>query len=89
MIVSTQDDDAQEQIDQGEVGSSGTQQDATHASVGQGAPTSDGNNQDSHVGQNQNVISEEEGSSSVQPGNSSNEIEGRLHGNVGKAHGCR
>ena len=51
-------------------GSSGTQQDATHASIGQGAPTSDGNNQVYHVGQNQNVISDEEGSSSVQPGNS-------------------
>jgi hypothetical protein len=84
LIVSTQNDDAQQQIGRGEVGSSGIQQDAIHQSVGQGAPTSDGNNEDSHVVQHQNVISEEEGSSSVQPGNSVNEIKGILHGNVGK-----
>ena len=70
LIASTQDNDAQEQIGESEVGCSGSLQDETHEPVGQGVATSDESNQDSQVIQDQNAISEEEGSSSGQPENS-------------------
>ena len=68
-----------------EVGCSGSLQDETHEPVGQGVATMDESNQDSQVIQDQNAISEVEGSSSGQQENSANGIKGRLRGSVGKA----
>jgi hypothetical protein len=53
LIVSTQDNYAQEQIGESEVGCSGSLQDETHEPVGQGVATSDEINQDSQVIQDQ------------------------------------
>ena len=88
LIASTQDNDAQEQIGESEVGCSGSLQDETHEPVGQGVATSDESNQDSQVIQDQNAISEEEGSSSGQPGNAADGIKGRLRGQCWKINGC-